>query len=497
LEQLLSPTAILGSLRRGWWFIVLGLIVGSGLAYESGRRLPKVYRASTLILVEPQKIPAAYVRPTVTASIADRLRTLRQQITSRTRIERVISDLNLFPDQVGVVPMDRLVASVVGRLGLEVRGTSTFRITFQGGNPKVVAAVANRAADLFIEENLAARQRQASGTSAFLDGELKRVRQKLETDEDALARFKQIHVGELPEQRETNLRTLDALQARRRTNNEALARAQDRRVNIEGQLDGMPSAAGDVNLIARQLEQEQTKLQELLSKFTEKHPDVVQQRRDIESLQAQLSAQPQEAPDPNGVAVVSPFQARLRTDLATIETEIRTLEVENQQIKDDSEKYRARVENAPRNEAVLSRLTRDIENMRANYRSLLNKRLDAELAEKLEHELQGEQFNVVDRALPPSSHFKPNLMQIVGVGSAIGTLISLMLVLIWDLLKPRFRTEQELAAAFGIPVLATVPLLSTELTRTRHKTIRRFILGSGVLVAVLGALIAAYFTAAR
>ncbi len=138
--------------------------------------------------------------------------------------------------------------------------------------------------------------------------------------------------------------------------------------------------------------------------------------------------QPGETPTPRSQALQSPFQARLQSDLAGLETEIRALETEREQVKADIRKYQARVENAPKNEAVLTRLMRDNENMRANYRSLLNKRLEADLAEKLEHELQGEQFNVVDRAIPPSFHFKPDLRQIVVFGSIAGLLISIVLM---------------------------------------------------------------------
>lgn len=497
METLLSPAALLASLRRRWWLAAVGLVAGIAISTFSARRLPKVYMASTLILVEPQKIPIAYVRPTVTTSIEARLRSLRQQITSRSRIERVIEDLNLFPDKVGKVPMERLVATVVNRLNLEIRGTATFRIIYEGTDPREVAEVANKVADLFIEENSVARQKQARGTSEFLDEELERVRVELEQQEDQLAKFKRVHMGELPEQRETNLRTVEALQNRLRTSSESLARARDRRVTLEAELDDSgPGAGTDVNQLARVLEEQRSRLQDLLSRYTEKHPDVVQLRREIASTEAQLREQPEEPAQPE-TPVASPYEVRLRAELAAVEQEIEALEKEQEQIKADVTRYQERVENAPKNEAVLSRLTRDNDNLRANYNSLLQKKLEAGLAEKLEHELQGEQFIIVDRAVPPAVPFKPNVGQIIGLGSVLGMVIGACIAIGVDLVRPRFRSEQELTAAYGIPVLASVPLVSTELIRRRHKTWRRVLVGSGLVAVAIGVLIVVLLSVSR
>jgi len=496
LETLLSPEALLASLKRRWWFAALTFVIGVAGSTFWARRLPKVYQASTLILVEAQKIPVAYVRPTVTTSVEARLRSLRQQITSRSRIERVIEDLNLFPEKVGKVPMESLVAYVVNHLSVEVRGTTTFRILYEGTNPRQVAEVANKVADLFIEENSIARQKQAHGTSEFLDEELERVRAQLEDQEDQLAKFKRDHMGELPEQREVNLRTVEALQNRLRTSSESLARARDRRVALENQLSESPGAATDVNQLARQLEDQRTRLQDLLNRYTEKHPDVVQLRREIARTEAQLSQQPEEEKKPDA-PVPSPLEVRLNSELASVKSEIESLEAEQAQIKADVTKYQARVENAPKNEAVLSRLTRDNDNLRASYNSLLQKKLEAELAEKLEHELQGEQFIIVDRAVPPAVPIKPNVGQLVGLGGVFGLALGACLAIGIDLVRPRFRTEHELMTAYGIPVLASVPLVSTEQIRKKHRSRRRVLVGAGVGAAVIGAVIVVLFSVYR
>lgn len=485
MNELLSLSAFLDSLKRRWWIAVLMMGAGSMVSFWLMKRLPRIYQASTLILVEPQKIPVAYVRPTVTTSVETRLRSIQQQITSRTRLERVIEDLKLFPELVGRIPMENLVSQVAAHIKLEVRGTSTFRIYYEGTNAKEVAAVVNKLADLFIAENTQAREREARSTSLFLEEELAKVKERLEYEEAQIAEFKKNHMGELPEQREANLRTLDTLQNRLRGNNEAMTRTQDRRVALETQLASIPAAGvTDVNQVALQLDQARGRLVQLLGEYTEQHPEVALQKREIARLEQLMSSQTADtnaAPRPG----ITALEARLRTDLDAANSEIKALTVEQVQIRKDIASYQLRVENAPKNEAALSTLTRDYDNLRMNYQSLLNKKIEAKLAENLERERQGEQFTIVDRAVPPAAPYKPNLTQILALGTVIGLLAGCAAPFALDLLRPRFRTEEELVAAFGVPVLASIPLIQSPDGPRRAWGLKRLGSGAGAALSTL------------
>ncbi len=502
MEDILNLTSLLSSLKRRWWMPIAGLVLGAAAAVVIADRLPRVYRASTLILVEPQKIPVAYVRPTVTMSIEDRLRSLQQQITSRSRVERVIRELNLFPDEIDSVPLEFLVGRVAARTKLDIRGTNSFRIIYEGLDPKQVAIVANKMADLVIEENTAARQREADSTSKFLEREQERVKLQLQEEEDNIARFKREHLGELPEQADANLRTLEALQQRLRAVGESLSRARDRRLLLENQLAELPAGGTSVSQLELQLEQARAKMLELQDRYTEKHPDVAMQRKEVERLEALLTAQPE--PDPAGGAGAqgnasntSLYAGRLRVDVQAVDAEIKGYVAEEQQLRQDIARYQERVESAPRNEAILSTLTRDYQNLAANYQSLLNKKLEADLAGKLEEERRGEQFNVVDRAIPPSIPFKPNPTQIMAFGSALGLILGSAAAISLDLFRPRFRREQELLAAFNIPVLAAIPTLLSE--ENRRKAVRRvrLLIGSGIAAAAIGLLLFLFLVTGR
>ena len=94
-----TPEDILRILRRRYWLLLLPLAIVSAAAVVFARTLPNWYHSETLILVVPQRVPENYVKSTVTSRIEDRLHSISQQILSRTRLERVIQDFDLYRDE--------------------------------------------------------------------------------------------------------------------------------------------------------------------------------------------------------------------------------------------------------------------------------------------------------------------------------------------------------------------------------------------------------------
>src|SRR5579863_193258 len=104
-----------------------------------------------------------------------------------------------------------------------------FRISYSGENARLVAQVTNEIASLFIEENLKAREQQATGTTEFLENQLQEARTTLEGQENKLKDFKLRHVGEMPEQQTANLQILGQLQAQLQTQSDALSRSEQQK----------------------------------------------------------------------------------------------------------------------------------------------------------------------------------------------------------------------------------------------------------------------------
>ncbi len=167
--------------------------------------LPDHYKASTTILVDPQKVPEKYVSPTVSSDPGQRLNTITQQVLSSSRLQQIIDDMHLYSELQGKISREELIEAMRKDITITVKqgsssGLSAFTIEYEGRHRQVVAQVANQLAASFIDWNLKNREQQAQDTSDFLAGQLKDAKQNLEEQEAKVSAFKMRHLGEMPEQ---------------------------------------------------------------------------------------------------------------------------------------------------------------------------------------------------------------------------------------------------------------------------------------------------------
>src|ERR1700724_2802240 len=86
----ISPEHYLRLLIHRTWLIIISFLLVSLTTAAITYRLPNVYTSETLILVDPQKVPDAYVKSTVTGDVRDRLGTVSPQILSARRLQKVM-----------------------------------------------------------------------------------------------------------------------------------------------------------------------------------------------------------------------------------------------------------------------------------------------------------------------------------------------------------------------------------------------------------------------
>jgi protein tyrosine kinase modulator len=459
--------------RRRVWFLVpvfLALAVAAALIYW----LPPTYQASTLVMVERQKVPSDYVKATITTSMDDRIRTSEPQVNNRETLERVIRELDLFPRERRTAGMESALVLARKDLRLRTQGDILFSIFFEYTDPVKAAAAANRIADIFIQQNLQLRENQAEGTSSFLETELDQTRRRLEAQEAKIAAFKRQYMGELPEQSETNLRTVEQLQSKLEINMDAMDKAEQRKLYVQGQIaQGRTAAQTAAQAAAAQraaaatgpkvpsrLEQARSELAGLLAQYTESHPEVIRKRQEIARLEQMEKGEIEVSAAPAAAPAAPEADPVLAAELRGVEMEIVSLAHERDRILGDISQVQARLANVPAVEQQLISLTRDYDNIQKSYDSLLSKRLDSKLYENLEKSRQGEQFRILEKAIPPGEPSSPNKLVLLALGLAGGVVVGLAAAMLREQTDSTFADADSLQAAFpGVPVLAAIPLL--------------------------------------
>jgi len=477
------------ALRRRWWIIIpflLSILTGIVLTLV----LPKVYQANTLILIQPQKVPASYVQEIVSVDIEDRVRTITQQVTSRTNLEKIINEFNLYNKPGSHMFMEDKVKILRKNISIEIlsgsgrRGAtpSSFQIFFTGKYPKRVANVTNALASYFIAQNLKIREDQAIGTSEFLADELENIRRRLLEKEEELKGYRERYMGGLPEQLDTNLRILERIQGQIVTNQENLREAENRKLMIQQQLaeaaemrrvrEAPAEGAGEIAQ-STSLDQLKTQLASLEAKYTQRHPDVIHLKEKIADLESKekTDVKPvQEIPENRDMILA---ERNLVNQLREIELEIKNLKAEAAQLHSQMKWYQAQVERTPKREQELMSLNRDYENIRETYNSLLGRKLEAELAVSMERKQKGEQFRILDPAEVPIRPLKPDIRRILLMTVLLGFALGCGLAYLRETMDTSFRRPEDVEEVLQIPIIASIPftLNARELKRIKRKEI--------------------------
>jgi hypothetical protein len=156
---------------------------------------------------------------------------------------QVIDEIGLYKGERNSTSPEILTEKMRNRIGIQIHGGSTYKdafvLSFEHEDPNLAMLTTSRLASFFIDENLKVRQQLAVGTSEFLDTQVEEVKKKLEVQEEKVKHYKLTFMGELPQQMEANLNMLTRLQDQRRTNAEAIAKAEDRKLLLESQISGL------------------------------------------------------------------------------------------------------------------------------------------------------------------------------------------------------------------------------------------------------------------
>jgi len=495
-----SPAdVVLGIWNRRKWLALIMFTAPVTAIIGLTMFLPNVYESTARVLVERQQVPEAFVKTTVTSELENRLRTISQEVLSRSRLLELIDRFGLYGDLRGRAPQEELVERMrrdIKPLDLEMgdfsRGmrptTIAFTVGFQGRDPETVALVANALASFYIEENLKVRERMATGTAQFLRVQLEETKRRIDEQETRVSEFKRKYIGELPQQLTTNLQLLERLGTQLQTNSSNLARAIERRESLQKQVTDADSAtaAGSPDAAATRLTKLREELTTLRTRYTEQHPDVRRVRAEIALLEKELTGT---RPESEPVTVVNPAVIRLRQQMREVEGEVKALRSEEQSLRNSMATLQRRIEAAPRREQEFQELDRDYETTRELYKSLLKRHEEAQLSESMEQSQKGEQFRVVDPAIAshePAAPKRPRLI-LVGFMAALG--LAAVAVLVAEQLDTSYHAVEELRAASTFPVLMSLPRVVTEADRSRRRQRARVALAAGVLglVAIFGA----------
>ncbi|MBV8775549.1 MAG: hypothetical protein JO166_24960 [Deltaproteobacteria bacterium] len=255
-------------------------------------------------------------------------------------------------------------------------------------------------------------------------------------------------LGDLQTLLQSDIEALAALQEHRTQLERDLARAREDKVTIVSASGQRSSASPEAALSLKE-----TELAVLQAQNSDRHPDVVQTKAEIEALKALIKRRG------DGVESMSPEEAELHKDMDSADVEQRRLDTEIPTLKRKIADYQRRVAATPAHEQQFAALTRDYNVLDADYQKLKNKKLEAQISQNLEQRQEGERFQVLDAANLPLAPEAPNRKALALMGMVFSLSLAAALPFAFYFTDTSFKDPNELRRELDVSVAATIPEL--------------------------------------
>jgi polysaccharide chain length determinant protein (PEP-CTERM system associated) len=488
--------------------------------------LPDLYRATAMVLVE-RPLSESFVRPAISGEVESRLAVIKQEILSRERLTGLIERFNLYPKLRREVSLEEAVRQM--RRDIEVipegpelisgrNRTVAFSLRYTGSSPSTAADVVNAIAAFYVAQNDRMRSEEAIRPTQFLRTQLNEAQRQLDRQEQTMRSYTARYIGEMPQQVGVNLATLERLNTQLRLNGEQQLRTMDQRdmrrapaadggaAGVKPATTGPEVEALSVDLLMR-LEQLERLKQELAAQelmFAGRHPDVVrlkeqvatleqetelQRKREAEARREAETAKPQEPAVPQPQV---PVTAARRGTVESLEADLERLKTEEAMIRQTIAEYERRLESTPERQQDFNLISRDYQAAKELYDSLFKRFEEAQLAESVETDRQGERFRVLEPAVPPEGPVAPNRFRLFILGILLAAAAAAVAVIAAEQLDTSFRSVDELREFTAVPVLATIPHMGPKpaVARLRVAVATLSALAAIVLIAILSAYVA-------
>jgi polysaccharide chain length determinant protein (PEP-CTERM system associated) len=430
---------VLDEVRSAWRFRWLGMIAAFIVAIVGWCvvfTLPDRYEADARVFVDTRTaLKPALQGLTTDQNVDAQINYVRQSLLEGPQLEQIARETGVLD---ATITDERARARILNRLSDRIALTVASAGT-QGDERSTAGTIydfhytdvrRDRALDVvktllntFVEQTLGGKREGSEHAQKFLETQIKDYEQRLSTAEDRLAAFKKKNVGLMPSEQGGYFTQLqNEVDAAKKAETD-LSIGMSRRDELSKQLHsdeaisaagasspvvGMRGVTGGGDTLSR-IQEAQAKLDELLLKFTDRHPDVIAARATLAELKKRRTAELESLRRGDAGAVASsgagnnPVYQNIQTALNKQDVDIAALRRELAQHQNTVAELRQRLNSAPQVEAEFQQLNRDYDVNKAQYTALLESYQKARLGERADN-AGSVRFEVV---LPPTAPIAP------------------------------------------------------------------------------------------
>ncbi len=520
--RLLLSQYLRAAWRRRWMGMIVAWLI-CGLGWAGIYTIKNQYESTARLFVDADAVLTPLLRGLAADSApTTQLEILQRTLLSRPNMEKLVSKTDLDLSLNSPSDRERLLTRLAMDIKVNPQTKNLFTITYRDKSPKLAHDVVQTLLTIFVESATGGSRSDMENARRFLERQIQSYEQQLRAAEKRRADFRARYIEILPADNNPNVPALEgarsaaaALEGRLQDlliSRDALKQEVENTppmlVVESGGLTGLSPLSGPVAKSKIQEAEDQLRL--LLLKDTEAHPDVIAQRKLIESFKnapkegpsaaetAAKDAAGREAAAANTIKRSVPNQVydQLKVKLIEADTAIITL----QRQRDDAVRYRDRLEKVQREQpgliAEYQNMDRDYNVLRRNYDELLGRLQSANIAQAADTQADKVKLQVIDPPEIPRLPVTPNRMLLVtgvliaGLGGGLGVTV------LFGQLDRSFSTVDDLRK-LGLPVLGGISVLGLIPLRQRLMMALRFCAAVSVLVAIYGGLVIYILRSAR
>ncbi|HEY9536457.1 MAG TPA: XrtA system polysaccharide chain length determinant [Kiloniellaceae bacterium] len=433
--------------------------------------MPSIYQSTTRIYVDTFSVLQPLLRGiAIQSDLNTQVQLMKQTLLSRPNLMEVARKTDYDLAAKSDTQMEGVLARLEGRTIVSSDRQNIFTITYQDTDPERAYGVVQALLTIFVEGNLGRSRQDFDTAEQFIDRQIEEYEARLLEAENRLARFKQENIDVVLGEG-SYLSRATAANNRMEQLEQALAVAEAQRNHLAGELANIPETipadlfnAGPPDDTERRIVEIEASLRELLSQYTEKHPDVVTLRRQMASLLAKQEAARKEIAEVNGGVMPeeaafgepNPIYAQVKLRQIEIDTQIEELRRRAAAARTEAEALAAKAEDVPRVEAEFQRLNRDYGIIKARHDELLSRRESARMSQSREAVGQDVRYRMIEPPVVANRPVGPDRALFLSAVLVLSIVAGLGGGMILVLLDTSFSSLTELRDYTGLRVLGAI-----------------------------------------
>jgi polysaccharide chain length determinant protein (PEP-CTERM system associated) len=492
-------------IRRNFRWLIgpafAGLIVSTVVAYM----MQDTYVSTAVIRIVPQQISQDLIKNTTAQDVSDRINGMAQQILSRGTLTNLIETYGLYKEELKHGPMQDVVTTMHDAISIRAasgvtsmagtRSLPAMSIQFAYRDPALAVKVCGELVSRFMNASSQDVMDSQLAANQFLNDEFERAERELNTVEQKLTDYKQKNAGRLPDELQTNISQMNALDQRAGSFSEAATRNAERRMMLESELRARQDrlaalkrnsyqTAGGTRLadLDRQIGEYESGISAMKDRYTDDFPDLQAARERLAVLKKQRDEALKNAEKNAPHIAESPAAERDRMEaeqsVEVVQTQLKALALEERdtqrgmvQVNAALKRYQDRIESMPAGEMEYAELIRDRAAAKQKYDEFEEKRHKTAVSMELERRKQGETLELLDAPSTPVAPAQPKRATIIPIGFAGGLLLGAILVALREMKDTSLKNLKDARLYTQLSILGSIPLLENDVVVQRRKQV--------------------------